>query len=322
MKKRTMSAVLAACLVLVGFASCKKEVEKAPEKHVYESVVDGKLFSISYCAEKGEGEEIVKYTDDEISNIDKGAEKALVDKLSFLSAEYNGNISVISGYADYVFDANEDVVKLMKELYALSDATMGKYKPVIASTEEYKCSDIIEIGENKLIKHDKGAKVDLYRVAESYALSFAVESVKSAGVDEAVLKYGNTVAKLDTKAEKTPTEAAVYYADGNMEADATVKLSGGCISTVTKNEKLTDPITGKDVNPSHNTVVVMSDDYFASSCLARTFMEMNVKEIAELHKNGAYKFEYIIVENDMSVVRSSGIGDLVSFAADSAEQSE
>ena len=322
MKRRIISAVLAVCLILVGFVSCKKEEEKASDKHVYESVVDGKLFSISYCAEKGEGEERVKYTDEEFSNIDKGAEKALVDKLSFLSAEYNGNINVISGYADYVFDANAEVVKLMKELYALSDATMGKYKPVISAVKEYKCSNIIEISENKLIKHDKSAKVDLYGVAESYALSFAVESVKKSGVKEAILKYGNTVAKLDTKAEKTPTEAAVYYADGNMEADATVKLSGGCISTVTKNEKLTDVITGKDVSPSHNTVVVLSDDYFVASCLARTFMEMNAKDIAELHKNGAYKFEYIIVENDMSVVKSSGIGDNVSFGADSADQSE
>ena len=323
MKKRTVSAVLAACLVICGFASCKKDEVKAPEKHVYESVVDGKLFSISYYAEKGEGEEIVKYTDEEISNIDTGAEKAVADKLSFLSSEYNGNINVIGGYANYVFDANADVVKLMNELYALSDATMGTYKPVIASTEEeYKCSELIEIGEDKLIKHNKSAKVDLYGISESYALSFAVESVKNAGVEEAVLKYGNTVAKLDTKAEKTPTQAAVYYADGNTDADVTIKLSGGCMSTVTKNEKLTDVVTGNEVTPRHNTVVILSEDYFVSSCLARTFMEMRVKDIAELYKNGTYEFEYIIVENDMSVVKSKGIGDFVSFAADSAEQAE
>ena len=137
-----------------------------------------------------------------------------------------------------------------------------------------------------------------------------------------MLKYGNTVAKLDAKAEKTPTEAAVFFADGNTDADAKVKLASGCISTVTKDEKLTDAITGKDVVPLHNTVVILTDDYFASSCLARTFMEMEAKDIAELHKNGKYKFEYIIVENDMSIVKSEGLGDSVSFTAEEVEQAE
>lgn len=316
MEKRTLSAVLAVCLVLAGFVSCKKEEEKAPEKHVYESVVDGKLFSVSYVSEKTEGETATEYTDEEFSAIDKGAEKALADKLSFLSSEYNGNINVIGEYADYIFDADADVVSLMKELYALSDATAGVYKPVIASAEEYSCSSIIEIGEDKLIKHDKGAKVDLFGVAESYALSFAAESVKEAGVKEAVLKYGNSVAKVDTKEEKTPTEAALYFADGNTDADATVKLYGGYVSTVTKNEKLTDVVTGDEITPYHNTVVVISENYLVTSCLAETFMAMDSKDIGELYEKGIYKFEYIVVENDMNVIRSAGLGDTAVLASE------
>ncbi len=306
MKKRTVALFLAAAALLSVFSSCKKEEEKTVEKHIYESVVDGKLFSVSYMPVKEEAESTVEYSADELGTIDKNAEAALVAKLSFLSTEHNGNIGNINAYVDYVFDYDAEIAALMKELYEISDATGGSYMPVILSGEAGKCSELIEIAEDKLIKHDRNAKIDLYGVSESYALSFAVESVKASGIKEAVLKYGSTVARIDEKSEKTPIEAELYYADGNSEADSKVKLYSGYLSTYTKNDKLTDPVTGNDVTPRHNTVVVMSENSLISSCLAKTFMNMNTEDVLLLYGSEAYEFEFIIVEDDMTLTVSDG----------------
>ncbi len=306
MKKRTVALFLAAAALLAVFSSCKKEEEKTAEKHIYESVVDGKLFSVSYVPEKEGAESTVEYSAEEIDSIDKNAEAALVARLSFLSAEYNGNIGNINAYVDYVFDYDAELAALMTKLYEISDATGGSYMPVILSGEAYKCSEVIEIGEDRLVKHDRNAKIDLYGVSESYALGFAAESVKEAGIKEAVLKYGNTVARIDEKSEKTPIEAELYYADGNSDADSKVKLYSGYLSTYTKNDKLTDPVTGNDVTHRHNTVVVMSENSLIASCLAETFMKMDTDAVLELYGSGAYEFEFIIVEDDMTVTVSAG----------------
>ena len=307
MMKKTVSIFLTMALALMGLVSCGKEEEKQIEKHVYESVVGEKYFSISYSPEKAEGGE---YSAEEMTAIDKNAEAALVSQLSFLSSEHNGDIGNINAMANYVFDYDKDVASLMKKLYEISEATGGAYKPVVVSTtEEYSCSAFIEITDEKLIKHDRNAKVDLMGISESYALSFAMENLKAAGLKEAILKYGNTVARIDERDEKSPVNVALYYADGNADADAKLKLHSGYITTSTKDEQITDPVTGNALSARHNTVAVISDDAFVSSCLARAFMIMDTDDIFALQSSGKYSFEVVIVESDMSVTSTNGVSE-------------
>ena len=317
MRKRIIALALTFTVAVTGLVSCGSEEEKTSYKHKYESMIDGKIFSVAYSPEKNDGE---KYTDEELIAIDKGAEKAVADALSFVSAEYNNSLADLNKQVDRIFDADARVVELLSEVYKLSSFTGGAFKPVVGEEETYDPSALISIEENMLVKHNKDATVDLSGIAESYALSFAAESIKSAGIEEAIIKYGSSVARIDSREEKTPVEVAIHFADKDSESDAVINLEGGYLSTCTKNDEVKDNVSGGEIEALHNTVAVISENGMISSCLAKVFRGMETGEIKKLYENKAFEFEAVIVEEDGTVVCTQGIIDEGLFTEETEEE--
>ncbi len=305
MIKRTLASIVVIISVALCLNSCGKEDEV--EKHKYARDVDGKVFSLEYVTFIGDGESRVDFDEEKVSEIDKAAEKALVDALAYLSDEHNEYISKINAEVDYVFDVDKDFLGMVDTAYSLSAYTGGVYKPVLsANAEGYSANGIIEITDGNVIKHDKAAKIDFGAVKESYALGCAVDSIIASGVDFAIVSYGDSVARVDNGERKQPAAIALYAVDNDDEHDGTLYLEKGYATVKTKNSEIVDAVTGEAVVPLHNTVVVMSVDSKVSSCLADCFMSMTSDQIKDLYEDKSVKFEAVIIEDDGTVVMTHG----------------
>ena len=305
MIKRTIPSVCMIIAVVLCLFSCGKADEVETHKYVRE--IEGKVFSLEYVTFSGDGESRVDFNAEKVSEIDKSAEKAIADALAYLSDEHNEYISKINAEVDYVFDVDQAFLDVLDMAYRLSDFTCGEYKPAVGSSaEEYSAASVIEVNDGEIIKHNKTAKIDFGIVKESYALSYAVESLVETGVQFATVSYGDSAARIDKGERKQPADIAVYAVDGDDEYDGTLLLDKGFATVRTKDSSATDPVTGEEKKNLHNTVIVLTNDGKITSCLADAFMRLDTDRIKELYNDKTFKFEAVIIEDNGDVFMTHG----------------
>lgn len=202
------------------------------------------------------------------------------------------------------------------------DNNIAKHPDMNILKQKSSCSNINDIellSDNKIYLKQKCNALDVGSVAKGYVAQVVAKKLEKDGLTSGILNAGGNVVVIGSKPGDKPFKVGI--ANPENRSDFFVNIPARNTNIVTsgdyeryyeldgvKYHHIIDPDTLKPANKYLSFTVIMEDGFLADFFSTECFM-LDQKQVDKLAKE--YKFEYIAMTKDKSIIMSDGLKDEV-----------
>ena len=315
--KKLIALILSASFIFLCLVSCSGET--AHEEGYYTRTQRDEMgrLSISLSRTTIENEYL---EDEELKSIYNEALDVFEDAYCFIFADYSeGAIKDINAAVNTVFDIDPLLLEEISAAIQLSEICDGMYDPSYgaltsllkkSSTAEaaeieealsHTGCDKIEIGDTTLKKADSALMIDLYALADGYAIGKVIDFLKDSPVAYGTVTYDGIAGVFGTKPDGEPF--LVDIGDGTENGrDGSFKITEGYVALTSKSFGQTFDLTDGVLDHSIEKAAVYSKDPKIAAVLSSIAYSYGSDALLSLYEKDELSFEAVLTEKDGSKV--------------------
>lgn len=317
--KKLVALILSVTFVFLCFSSCSgNEAEKDEYYTRTQRNETGRLsLSLSRVAKEGTDDE--KYLEDEtLKEIYSEALEIFNSAYYFISSDSESSpLTDVNAPVTTVFDMDSailDEISFAAELHGLTD---GMYDPscgaltallkensspdttAVEEALAHTGCDKITISDTTLVKADAALAIDLYALADGYALSKVVDFLKESKVAYGTATYNGIAGVFGEKPDGEPF--LVDIGDGTENGrDGAFQITEGYVALVSKSFGQTFDLTDGVLEPCLEKSAVYSSDARVAAVLSSVAYTYGSDSLLSLYEKEGLSFEAVLTEKDLS----------------------
>ena len=341
-RRNTLSAALAAALLLAGLTACGGEKGGSPSGEAAMRQVFAMDTVMDFLAYGQEGETAVRAAEQEVYRLE-----------SLLSRTREGSaVFRLNGSSGEAVEAGEELCGLIQRARGFSDATGGAFDITLApissawgfTESEYRVPSREELeallpyvgmehvhvleGDDGLSTQavlDPGTQIDFGGIAKGYASDRAAEIYREHGISSGYANLGGNVWCTGENPEsgaawvigiQDPADAAGVA--GLLEMDGGYAVTSGAYQRYFEEggqvyHHIIDPATGAPAQSGLTSITVVAEDEVGNGtmcdALSTALFVMGEEKALDFWRSGTYDFDLVLITEDGRMVATSGIAD-------------
>ena len=318
--KKLIALMLLASFIFLSLVSCSSESDSHKEGYYTRTQRNetGRLSVSLSRVSKGENDEEIYLEDEELKKIYTEALDVFESAYYFISANSeNGPLEDVNAAVNKVFDMDSSLLNEISLAIELQGLTDGMYDPSYGSLtavlkentspdstsiEEalsHTGCDKITLSDSTLIKSDAALAIDLYALADGYALSKVVDFLKETPVSYGTVTYNGIAGVFGKKPDGEPF--LVDIGDGTENGrDGSFQITDGYVALVSKSFGQAFDLTDGILEPCLEKSAVYCSDARIAAVLSSIAYSHGSEALLSLYEKEGLSFEAVLTEKDLS----------------------
>lgn len=267
--------------------------------------------------------------------------KIYSDEKLFSRTIENSDISRLNRKEDFTPD--KETASVVEFAFEISERTGGAFCPYLGKIsslwnitgenpnipdkseleETIKDINAQKITPENFVNTSKNVQLDLGGIVKGYSAMKAIESLKSNGIENALISFGGSIACIGNSESRKMWTVGIKNPFSKEEIIGTLRVSDAYISVSGAYERFFEkdgvryhhifsPETGYPVENDLESTVVVSGDGILSDALSTALFVMGKNKAIEFYKNNIYDFEMLLIMKDGTLYITQGISDMFS----------
>ncbi len=317
--KKLISLILSLASLFLCLASCS---DSSAQKEGYYTRTQrnetGRLsISLSRTA-SGEDKDDKYLDEEELKEIYNEALDVFNSAYYFISTDSESSaFNVINAPVSTVFDMDTALLSEISFAIELNGLTEGRYDPscgtlislvkkdsspdstAIEVALSHKGCDKISLSDTTLTKADTALAIDLYALADGYAISKVVDFLKESRVSYGTVTYNGIAGVFGEKPDGEPF--LVDIGDGTENGrDGAFKITDGYVALVSDSFGQAFDIDDGVLEPALEKAAVYTDDARIAAVLSSIAYTYGSDALLSLYEKDGLSFEAVLTEKDMT----------------------
>ncbi len=315
--KKLISLILSATLIFLCLVSCSDS--NTQKEGYYTRTQRNETGRLSISLSRTSKDEKAEYLEDEeLKKIYNEALEVFKDAYYFISSDSESSpIADINAPVNTVFDMDSALLDEIRFAIELQGLTEGKYDPscgtlcallkenaspdstAIEEALTHTGCDKITISDTTLIKSDAALAIDLYALADGYAISKVVDFLKESKVLYGTVTYNGIAGVFGKKPDGEPF--LVDIGDGTENGrDGAFQISDGYVALVSESFGQTFDVVDGVLEPSLEKSAVYCSDARVAAVLSSIAYTFGSDTLLSLYDKEGLSFEAVLTEKDFS----------------------